>query len=246
MNPLLAPLPFYLMRRGCEGSPSGTKTTDGLRRNARPDPGSCDAPSAGELDSSSFDSASSTPEGSESAQARRGRERDYVRAVLEYYLSLPGSATATSRVDRKCARELFRRGLCLELVKNAMMLAIVRRTYRAGVALPRIRALHYFLPVVEELEQSPLDPGYVLYLERKLRPLLAAKENENAISSSGADRRESVAENTHEQMARPQVAASPAFSHEPERYPEAPSRASSHRQSRDRGEDEAALRKRPP
>jgi hypothetical protein len=81
----------------------------------------------------------------------------------------------TSRHDRRCALELHRRGVPLEVVKNAMVVAVARRTLRRGESLPRVRALHYFLPVVEELLEFPCDPGYVQYLTNKLRPLAAAK-----------------------------------------------------------------------
>jgi len=98
-----------------------------------------------------------------------------VRAVLECYLWLPGTAAITSRHDRKCAQALFRRGVPLDLVKSAMVVAVARRTFRKGGPLPRVRAVHYFLPIVEELLESSCDPGYVQYLETKLVPLANAK-----------------------------------------------------------------------
>ena len=102
-------------------------------------------------------------------------EREYVRAVLDYYLWLPSTACATSRHDRSCARALFRQGVPLSLVKAAMALAVTRRLFRAGDPLPRIRALHFFRPVIEELIEEPCDPDYIGYLEHKLRPLADQK-----------------------------------------------------------------------
>lgn len=173
--------------------------------------------------------------------------REYVQAVLERYLWLPGTGTVTSRHDRRCARALFRQGVALDVVRNAMVVAVARRTFRAGAPLPRVRALHYFLPVVLELLESPVDPGWVQHLERKLRPLAAAKRDARhdrdgmpVSSSSAADPRESVAGVRCEPRSScGQVGASLGFSHEPERYPEAPGQVSSHKQRRDR--DEAAL-----
>jgi hypothetical protein len=109
-------------------------------------------------------------------------ERDYVRAVLDYYLWLPGTATVTSRHDRRCAQGLFRRGVAVDVVKSAMLVAVARRTFRRGDPLPRVRAVHYFLPAVEELLECPYDPDYIRYLEQKLRPLAALKAAETGRS----------------------------------------------------------------
>jgi hypothetical protein len=52
-----------------------------------------------------------------------------------------------------------------------MVVAVARRTFRRGDPLPRIRALHFFLPVIQELLDVPCDPGYVEYLKSKLEAL---------------------------------------------------------------------------
>lgn len=106
-------------------------------------------------------------------------EAEFVRAILDYYLWLPGTSTVVSRHDRACARALFRRGVPLEVVRGAMAVAVARRTFRQGHPLPRVRALHFFLPVIDELLEVPCEPGYALYLEHKLRPLAAAKAAES-------------------------------------------------------------------
>lgn len=141
------------------------------------------APSAASDGASSCSgSAASTPKESVSGDPA---ERDYVRAVLDCYLWLPGTASVTSRHDRKCARALFRRGVPLELVKSAMVVAVARRTFRSGGPLPRVRSVFYFLPVVEELLESPVVLGYVQYLKDLLRPLAAAKPNASGERPSG-------------------------------------------------------------
>ncbi len=112
-------------------------------------------------------------------------ERDYVRAILDCHLWLPGTATVTSRHDRRCAQGLFRRRVPLELVKSAMLVTTARRTFRRGGPLPRVRALHYFLPAVEELLEFPPNPEYVRYLEHKLRSLAAAKVAESGGRRAG-------------------------------------------------------------
>jgi hypothetical protein len=100
-------------------------------------------------------------------------ERDYLRAILDCYLWLPGTGSVISRHDRRCVRGLFGRGVPLEVVKSAMVVAVARRTFRSGGPLPRVRAMHYFLPVIEELLEWPCDSEYVHYLEHKLRSLVA-------------------------------------------------------------------------
>jgi len=85
-------------------------------------------------------------------------EREYVQAVLDCYVRLPGTSAVTSRHDRRCAQQFYRRGIPLEVVKSAMVVAVARRTFRRDGPLPRVRAIHYFLPVVEELLEYPCDP----------------------------------------------------------------------------------------
>jgi hypothetical protein len=111
---------------------------------------------------------------------------DYVRAVLDCYLWLPGTGTVTSRHDRRCARVLYTRGVPLELVKAAMLTAVARRTFRRGDPLPRIRALHFFLPVIDELLEVGVDVGYVQYLEFKLQPLAAQKRDTLRVPTMGS------------------------------------------------------------
>lgn len=128
-------------------------------------PNSHAAPSVGAGASSSFGSAGASRRASESSDSE---ERRYVRALLDCYRQLPGTPRVTSRCDRKCAQALFRQGVPLGLVESAMVVAVARRTFRRGDPLPRIRALHFFLPVIDELLEVPCDPGYVQYLTNKL------------------------------------------------------------------------------
>lgn len=126
------------------------------------------ASSVGEQAPSSCGSAVPHPKERVSAEPA---ERDYVRVVLDWYLWLPGTAGVISRHDRRCVRGLFGRGVPLEVVKSAMVVAMARRTFRSGDPLPRVRAMHYFLPVIEELLESPCHSEYIRYLEHKLRSL---------------------------------------------------------------------------
>src|SRR5438105_1751285 len=75
-------------------------------------------PSVGDLGSSSSGSPGTHRR---AAECPRTHEREYVQAVLEYYLWLPGTASVTSRHDRRSARMLFAHGVPLDLVKSAMV-----------------------------------------------------------------------------------------------------------------------------
>jgi len=142
------------------------------RRSAKAGCRSDAASSAGAPESRLYGSAGMSPKESGSGDPV---ECDYVRAILDCYLNLPGTASVTSRHDRKCARALFRRGIPFDVVKAAMVVAVARRTFRDGDPLPRVRALHFFLPVIDELLEEPCIPGYVDYLEQKLQREAAAK-----------------------------------------------------------------------
>jgi len=93
----------------------------------------------------------------------------YVRFVLDVYLGLPETPARSNRRDRLCAEQWFAAGVPRERAETALILASLRRLGRPmeRKLLGRIRSLAYFQPVVEELEQEPLSPGYAGYLRGK-------------------------------------------------------------------------------
>ena len=103
------------------------------------------------------------------------QERVYVDATLATYASLPDTPLRPSRRDRQLARELCRRCVPLRTVRAALVLASARRTLRSGSPLPPVRTLHYFLPAIDEVLRMPPEPGYVSYLEAKLKPFASKK-----------------------------------------------------------------------
>jgi hypothetical protein len=98
----------------------------------------------------------------------------YIQSVLSAYRRTPGTAGTVRRVDRELAAQLYTRGVPLEAVENAMVLAAARRLFRPAEALPlgTIRSLAYFTPVIEEVLQLPLRPTYFQYLRYKIRHFL--------------------------------------------------------------------------
>ena len=75
-----------------------------------------------------------------------GRE-DYVRQVLEAYRTTPGTCGHLRRPDRLLAAQLYERGIPIDKVENALVLAAVRRLIRpARRSAARHRALPGLLP----------------------------------------------------------------------------------------------------
>lgn len=96
---------------------------------------------------------------------------DYIKAVLDLYLSLPATPNRFSSLDRAFAHDLFQQRTPLSVVETALLLASVRRLYRNPdfPPLPPIRSLRYFLPVIEEVLDSAISPSYLQYLRQKIR-----------------------------------------------------------------------------
>jgi hypothetical protein len=99
----------------------------------------------------------------------RGQE-EYVRQVLEAYRKTPGTMGTVRRPDRMVAAQLYHRGVALSVIENAFILAAVRRLIRPANTPPlaTVRSLAYFLPVIEEVLELKVSPGYFQYLRHKL------------------------------------------------------------------------------
>ena len=97
-------------------------------------------------------------------------QRDYVHRLLDAYRVTPGTCGAVRRPDRVLAAQLHQRGVPLEAVENAFVLAAARRLIRPAGAAPlgTIRSLAYFSPVIEEVLQLKVGPEYFQHLRDKL------------------------------------------------------------------------------
>jgi hypothetical protein len=97
-------------------------------------------------------------------------QRDYVRRLLEVYCATPGTCGTARRPDRLLAAQLHQRGVPLEVVENALILAAARRLARPADAPPLgiIRSLAYFSPVIDEVLTLPVSPEYFRYLRQRI------------------------------------------------------------------------------
>ena len=95
---------------------------------------------------------------------------EYVQRVLDAYRVTPGTSGVARRADRTFALELFERGVAVEAVENALVLAAARRTLRSQDSQPlnRIRSLAYFSPVINEVLSLPVGPAYFQHLRSRL------------------------------------------------------------------------------
>jgi hypothetical protein len=103
--------------------------------------------------------------------------REYVRRALEAYRATPGTAGVVRRADRLLAIQLHERGVPLEVVENAFVLAAARRIIRSAEAppLPTVRSLAYFVPVIEEVLQLKVGQEYFQHLRRRLHRATSAR-----------------------------------------------------------------------
>ena len=101
----------------------------------------------------------------------------YVEDLLRLYSRLPGTARRVRPADRALAADLHRRQIPFELLKAALHLGCARRLASSSPPLSPIRSLHYFLPILGELQQSPpLDAGYLAHLEQQILKHMAPSQ----------------------------------------------------------------------
>ena len=99
----------------------------------------------------------------------------YVAAVVMLYIELPETPLSANPQDHRQALRLHDRGIPLQIVESALLLASLRRLLRpAGLPpLQPIRSLAYFQPVIDELLVHPLPNNYLDYLRLKLHGIAA-------------------------------------------------------------------------
>ena len=91
-----------------------------------------------------------------------------LESVLGLYCRLPDTPNRYRSLDRQLAQRWLDQGVRLTEIRAAFLLATLRRHRRPDhrERLPTIRSLAYFEPVLREIQQRPLAPEYLDYLER--------------------------------------------------------------------------------
>lgn len=114
------------------------------------------------------------------------KQQEFVNAVLQLYLALPDTPDRFSDHDCFIAKIWFDQDVSILQVQQAMVLAQVRRGFRrsADPPLNPIRSLHYFAPIIQEIQREPWPDGYFDYLQRKLNDLKNSCRNATRPDSS--------------------------------------------------------------
>ena len=100
-------------------------------------------------------------------------DHSYVANVLAMYTALHETPDQPRPADRRLAEHWHIRGIALQTVESALLLGQLRRLGRPAdyPKLQPIRSLYYFVPVIEEVLASPLEPDYVSYIRMTLKRL---------------------------------------------------------------------------
>jgi hypothetical protein len=104
-------------------------------------------------------------------------QEEFIQQVLEAYRKTPGTMGTVRRPDRVLAAQLYQRGISVNVIENAFLLAASRRLMRPANATPlsSIRSLAYFLPVIEEVLDLRVSPDYFQYLRHKLERIAPSR-----------------------------------------------------------------------
>ncbi len=95
----------------------------------------------------------------------------YVRQTLEEYRTTPTACGQVRRADHDLAVRLYQKMVPFTAVEGAFVLATARRTSRDPQRQPLapIGSLRYYLPIIREILDKPVDPGDISYLWLKMQ-----------------------------------------------------------------------------
>jgi len=101
-------------------------------------------------------------------------EDEYVREALALYASTPGTSGQIRPADRVTAAQLFKRGVSITAVANALVLGSARRLVRSKNAPPlnMVQSLAYFLRLIDEVLEMKVGPEYFAHLRRRIKVTL--------------------------------------------------------------------------
>lgn len=111
-------------------------------------------------------------------------EKSYIESVREYFEGLGCVTGKFGAAEIETARQMRQRVLPLAVIQDAMLLGACRKysSWLNGAASEPIRSLHYFDPLITEILEQALPPGYSANLRRKVRQLAKSwRESTNSL-----------------------------------------------------------------
>jgi len=99
------------------------------------------------------------------------QREQYVRQTLEEYRNTPTACGRVRQADHDLALQLYEQRIPFTAVEGAFVLAAARRTRRdpARPTLAPIGSLRYFVPIVREILDTPIDPADISFLWLKMQ-----------------------------------------------------------------------------
>lgn len=110
----------------------------------------------------------------------------YVSSVLVLYTALHETPDRPRPADRRLAENWYNRGITLQTVESALLLGQLRRLGRPAdyPKLQPIRSLYYFVPLIDEVLASPVEPDYMSYIRMTLKRLESRVSRQSPIPSN--------------------------------------------------------------
>ena len=133
-------------------------------------------------------------------QEPEAAESQYLDQVACLLLDAPGVQCSFSPADRQLAARLYRQGLSLRQIEQALLLGCARKhvAWLNGHTGGPITSLSYFEPLIQEVRQQPVSDQYWDYLRSRLKTLRQQWKQHSAEASfasathSGKERRDDV------------------------------------------------------
>jgi len=100
-------------------------------------------------------------------------QKAYVESVRQCFLALGCGSGKFGAAEAAAAINMQRRGIPLTVIEQAILMGACRKytSWLQGRALEPIRSLAFFEPLIAEVQEKPLPPGYSAYLRKKVKQL---------------------------------------------------------------------------
>jgi len=129
--------------------------------------------------------------------------REYIESVRKTFVTLGCTSGNFGAAEVVAAKNLYERRIPLGVVNDALLMAACRKysSWMNEKETGPIRSLRYIEPVIAEIQDQPLPPGYSAYLRRKVKEFASTWVSRAKESSCSAAR--SMATSLMSQSAEP-------------------------------------------